>query len=189
MANQPADGGVTDERLVEQAKSGDLAAFEELVRRHQHRLYNFVFRMSGNSAVAEELTQAALVRAWKALAGFRGRSSFKTWLYRIATNLVMNYRTRTRPVEELTEAIPAPESVQPEAEYRRHQQEREVRAALAKLPSDQRLALVLSAYEGQSYRQIATVMGRSVRAVDSLLFRAKQNLRRLLQPARQRGIV
>lgn len=189
MERLPADNAAADAQLVEQAKSGDLSAFEELIRRHQHGLYNFVFRLCHDAAVAEELTQAALVRAWTALSGFRQASSFKTWLYRIGANLAKNYRSRTRPSEELTETIPAPESGQPEAEYRRRCRERVVREALLKLPPAQRLALVLSVYEGQSYQEIAAVMGRSVRSVDSLLFRAKQNLRRLLQPAQDRGII
>ncbi|MEO0074277.1 MAG: sigma-70 family RNA polymerase sigma factor [candidate division WOR-3 bacterium] len=189
MSSQPGGESRLDAELVEQAKSGNLSAFEELVTRHQRGLYNFLFRMTGEVAAAEELTQTALVRAWTGLSGFRQASSFKTWLYRIGANLAMNYRLRTRPAEELTESIPAPESRQPEVEYLRHRRERIVREALSKLPADQRLALVLSVYEGQSYKEIAAVMKRSVRAVDSLLFRAKQNLRRLLQPARDKGIV
>jgi RNA polymerase sigma-70 factor (ECF subfamily) len=159
------------------------------VRRHQQGLYGFVFRMCGDAAAAEELAQAALVRAWTALAGFRGASSFKTWLYRIGANLALNRRARTRPTEELDEEMPAGEAGQPEVEYRRRQRERLVQAALTRLPPDQRAALVLSVYEQLSYAEIGETMGRSVRAVDSLLFRGKQNLRRLLQPARDKGIL
>lgn len=178
-----------DRELVSRAQSGDTAAFEELVREHQQGLYGFVYRVCREPAAAEELTQAALVRAWKSLKRFRGASSFKTWLYRIGANLAINYRSRTRPTEELTEFMPAPESGEPERQFRQHRLTATVHAALRQLPADQRTALVLSVYEGMSYQDIGRTMGRSVRAVDSLLVRAKQNLRRLLQPARDRGIV
>jgi RNA polymerase sigma-70 factor (ECF subfamily) len=178
-----------DQELVARSQQGDLAAFEELVRRHQQGLHSFVYRTCGNAADAEEVTQAALVRAWRGIAGFRGASSFKTWLYRIGANLALNLRTRTRPTQELTEFIPAADSTRPDAQYRQKQREQAVQAALARLPADQRTALVLSVYEEMSYREIGDTMGKSVRAVDSLLFRAKQNLRKLLGPARDRGVV
>lgn len=144
--------------------------------------------MTGSPADAEELAQQAMVKAWQALKGFRGGSSFKTWLYRIGINLALNRRSRTRPTEELTELIPADEG-DPAEEFRQRQRDAAVQAALEGLPNDQRTALVLSVYEEMSYSEIGAAMGRSVRAVDSLLFRAKQNLRRLLEPARQKGIV
>jgi len=176
-----------DRELVQQACAGDLAAFEELVRRHQRGLFSYLYRMTGNSSDAEELAQQALVKAWQSLRGFRGGSSFKTWLYRIGINLALNFRARTKPTEELVESMPAEEN--PAEEFRQRQRDVAVQAALAGLPRDQRTALVLSVYEEMSYREIGAAMGKSVRAVDSLLFRAKQNLRRLLAPARERGIV
>lgn len=177
-----------DRELVRRARSGDLSAFEELVRRHQRGLFSYLYRMTGSPADAEELAQQAMVKAWQALKGFRGGSSFKTWLYRIGINLALNRRSRTRPTEELTELIPADEG-DPAEEFRQRQRDAAVQAALEGLPNDQRTALVLSVYEEMSYSEIGAAMGRSVRAVDSLLFRAKQNLRRLLEPARQKGIV
>lgn len=177
-----------DRELVQRALAGDLVAFEELVRRHQQGLFSYLYRMTGNSADAEELAQQALVKAWHSLRGFRGRSSFKTWLYRIGINLALNFRTRTRPAEELTEFIPAYGS-DPADEFRRKQRDEVVLAALASLPKEQRTALVLSVYEGMSYQEIGAAMGKSVRAVDSLLFRAKQKLRELLGPLREKGIL
>ncbi|MBM3314867.1 sigma-70 family RNA polymerase sigma factor [candidate division WOR-3 bacterium] len=180
---------VPDQELVARARAGELDAFEELVRRHQHGLYCFVYRTCGDAASAEEVAQAALVKAWSALAGFRGAASFKTWLYRIGANLAINRRTRGRPTVELDEQLPAPEAGEPETEYRRKQREQAVRQALGRLPADQRTALVLATYEEMSYGEIGETMGKTLRAVDSLLVRARQNLRRLLQPARDTGIV
>jgi RNA polymerase sigma-70 factor (ECF subfamily) len=178
-----------DAELVARARDGDAAAFEELVRRHEKPLFGYVYRMCGNHADTEEITQASFVRAWEKLAGFRGESSFKTWLFRIATNLSINRRTRTRPTEELNEFLPAPPADEPEETYRQQVREELVQAALSRLPSDQRSALVLSVYQELSYKEIAAAMGKSTRAVDSLLFRAKANLRKALDPARQKGIL
>jgi RNA polymerase sigma-70 factor (ECF subfamily) len=171
--------------LARSAQAGDLDAFEELVRRHQRGLFGYLYRMCGNPADAEEMAQQALVKAWKGLAGFRGDSSFKTWLYRIATNLCINRATRRKPMVQLPEDLPAAATSEPPEVYAREQRIAAVRGALDRLPADQRAALVMVEFQEMSYQQVASAMGRSVRAVDSLLFRGRQNLRRLLEPARQ----
>jgi RNA polymerase sigma-70 factor (ECF subfamily) len=171
------------------AQAGVLAAFVELVRGHQRGLFSYLYRMCRNTSDAEELTQAAMVRAWEKLAGFRGASSFKTWLYRIGTNLCFNLRTRSKPTEELSETLTAPDAERPEAAFRQKKREEAVRAALACLPEDQRAALVLSIYQDMSYKEIAEALGKSVRAVDSLLFRAKTNVRKALAEDRAKGII
>ncbi len=178
-----------DRALVERAQAGDTTAFEELVRRHQQGLFSYIYRMTADRNTTEELCQQAMVRAWKSIAGFGGRSGFKTWLYRIAINLTINYRTRRKPTCELDEELPAGRETEPETAFRRREREAAVQAALGQLPPDQRTAMVLSLYEQMSYREIGAAMGRSARAVDSLLFRAKTNLRRLLEPARRKGVI
>jgi RNA polymerase sigma-70 factor (ECF subfamily) len=178
-----------DRELVVRSQAGDTSAFEELVRRHQQGLFSYVYRMTADRHVAEEITQQALVRAWKAIAGFGGRSGFKTWLYRIGINLAINYRTRRRPTVELDENLPAGLDSEPQATFRQRERESAVQEALARLPADQRTAMVLSLYEQLSYKEIGEAMGRSARAVDSLLFRAKTNLRKLLEPARRKGVI
>ncbi|UCG44012.1 MAG: RNA polymerase sigma factor [candidate division WOR-3 bacterium] len=178
-----------DAELVARSKKGDLGAFEELVKRHQRPLFSYVYRMLGNPDDAEELTQVALVRSWDKLKGFKGNSKFKTWLYRIATNLCINQVTRRKPTTELPETLHGPETEEPEAEYRRRRREQVVKAAIECLPAEQRSALMLSVYDNMRYSEIARAMGKSVRAVDSLLFRAKANLRKNLAAARRKGIV
>jgi RNA polymerase sigma-70 factor (ECF subfamily) len=181
---------VTDDReLVQRAQAGDTAAFEELVRRHQRGLFSYLYRICRNTSDAEEMAQAAMVKAWEKLGGFRGASSFKTWLYRIGTNLSFNLRTRRKPTEELTEMMAAPDAERPEAAYRQKVREDAVRNALERLPADQRAALVLSVYQDMSYREIADTMGKTVRAVDSLLFRAKTNVRKALAEDRAKGVI
>jgi len=190
-ADQPQEPQpVTEDReLVLQAQAGDMAAFEELVRRHQRGLFSYLYRMCRNTSDAEEMAQAAMIKAWMKLAGFRGASSFKTWLYRIGTNLCFNLRTRRKPTEELSETMAAPDRERPEQAFRQKVREDAVRTALAELPADQRAALVLSVYQDMSYREIAETLGKTVRAVDSLLFRAKTNVRKLLAKDRLKGIL
>jgi RNA polymerase sigma-70 factor (ECF subfamily) len=180
---------IDDQELVRQAQAGDMAAFEELVRRHQRGLFSYLYRMCRNTSDAEEMAQAAMVRAWEKLAGFRGASSFKTWLYRIGTNLCFNLRTRRKPTEELSETMAAPDRERPEQAFRQKVREDAVRTALAELPADQRAALVLSVYQDMSYREIAETLGKTVRAVDSLLFRAKSNVRKALAESRAKGMI
>jgi RNA polymerase sigma-70 factor (ECF subfamily) len=179
----------SDLDLVARARAGELEAFEELVKRHQRPLFGFLYRMCGDSNTAEELAQAAMVRSWEKLATFRGESGFKTWLFRIGANLCINRRTRTKPTEELPETLAAPSVQEPPEVYQQRVRERLVQAALSRLPDDQRTALVLSLYEHMSYKEIGTTMGKSARAVDSLLFRAKTNVRKSLADAREKGMI
>jgi len=178
-----------DDALVQKAQKGDLGAFEVLVRAYQRPLFGYLYRMCGNPDEAEEMAQATFVKAWQALSGFGRRAAFKTWLYRIATNLCINRVTRRKPTVELPETLTGPPREEPEAHYRDQRRDELVRAALERLPADQRSALALATYEDMSYKEIARSMGKTVRAVDSLLVRARQNLRRLLEPARKRGAV
>ena len=189
ILNNPEVPVNDDADLVRKAQAGDLGAFEELVRRHQQGLFSYLYRMCRNSSDAEEMAQAAMVRAWEKLAGFRGASSFKTWLYRIGTNLCFNLRTRRKPTEELDETMAAPDAERPEAAFRQKVREETVHRALALLPDDQRAALVLSVYQDMSYKEIAETMGKTLRAVDSLLFRAKTNVRKALAEDRTKGII
>jgi RNA polymerase sigma-70 factor (ECF subfamily) len=186
----PNPGPTTDDQdLVRRAQGGDMGAFEELVRRHQRGLFSYLYRMCRNTSDAEEMAQAAMIKAWEKLAGFRGASSFKTWLYRIGTNLCLNLRTRRKPTEEMDETLAAPDSERPEQAFQQKVREDAVRGALERLPADQRAALVLSVYQDMSYKEIAETMGKTVRAVDSLLFRAKTNVRKTLAESRAKGII
>ncbi len=178
-----------DRQLVEQAQAGDLPAFDQLVLRHQGSLYCYLYRMCRNGAEAEEMTQEAFVKAWEGLHGFRGAASFKTWLYRIATNLCINRLSRRKPVEPLTEEIPAARQNEPEESFRQRVLSECITRALEGLPADQRSALVLSIYEELSHDEIAEAMGRSQASVNMLLYRARTGVRRSLAEARTRGLI
>lgn len=178
-----------EQELVQSAQNGDLAAFEVLVKSHSPALYRFIYRLVGDPVDAEELTEETWVRAWQALSRFKRQSSFKTWLFKIGMNLAFNLRKRRKATEGWNELMVASTEAEPVAVFQQKRREEVVKAALARLPPDQRTALVLAIYEGLSYKEIAKVMGRSVRAVDGLLVRAKNNLRQILMPARKQGII
>ena len=178
-----------DRQLVEQAQAGDMSAFDELVRRHHGPLYCYLNRTCRDGAEAEEMTQESFVKAWEGLKGFRGAASFRTWLFRIATNLCINRLSRRRPVDPLSEDVPAARRDEPEETYRQRELTECVHAALAQLPVDQRSALVFSIYEEMSYDEIAEAMGRSLASVNSLLYRARMSLRQTLENARSRGLI
>ncbi|MGQ9678767.1 MAG: RNA polymerase sigma factor [bacterium] len=178
-----------EQELVQSAQEGDLAAFEALIQNHSPALYRFIYRLVGDPVDAEELTQDTWVRGWQALSRFKKQSSFKTWLFKIGMNLAFNLRKRRKPTEELNELVLASTQDEPVAVFQQKRREEVIKAALEKLPPDQRTALVLAVYEELSYKEIAEVMGRSVRAVDALLVRARNNLRQILTPARQKGII
>lgn len=151
------------------------------MREHQPRLYGYLYRFCRRDRdAAEELAQAAFVRAWQGLARFRGESGFRTWLYRIATNLAINRRTRARRHEPLPETLAARREDEPDAVYRRRELAARVQVAVAGLPDEQRAVLLLYAYEEMSYDQIAAAVGRSPAAVNMLLYRARISLRQAL---------
>jgi RNA polymerase sigma-70 factor (ECF subfamily) len=174
-----------DAALVCAAQKGDLSAFEELVRRHEDAVFGYLRRLTGDPGSAEELSQAAFVRAWEKLPAFRREASFKTWLFRIVHSLGINHVTRRRPTEELPVNLAAGAGDEPAEVLRRRRLALAVEQALGRLKPEQRACLVMAVYEEMSYEDIARAVGKSVRAVDSLLVRARRNLRELLESARE----
>jgi RNA polymerase sigma-70 factor, ECF subfamily len=166
------NGQVEDSILVRAAQNGDVDAFEELVRRYQTSIYRVALRMLGSRADAQDAVQETFVRAWRALPRFRHDSAISTWLYRIVTRRALDRiasRRSTGTLEEVeVEAGPDP------AQAAEHQERlRAIRRAIAKLPPDQRAALVLREFEGLSYQEVAQVLGASVPAVKTRIHRAR----------------
>ncbi len=185
----------SDSRLVEGSLSGELEAFEVLVRRYQGRLLGAVRGMLGlHWDAAEDLTQEVLAKAYFSLPSFRGESSFYTWLYRIAMNRCKDELRRigrhpTNSLEELLESrrealreILADEPIHEEAEEKLETRRWLVGAALDTLSPEQREALVMKEMDGMSYEEIARVLKRSVGTVKSRLARARSRLRERFVP-------
>lgn len=179
-AASPAAAPVSpsDRELVARARADDPAAFEELVRRHRDRIYRVALRVCRHPADAEDVTQEAIVRAWRALGTFRGEAAFTTWLYRIVTNLALNRVSRRR--EHATERIPEPAGPGEALDPARRAEDRErldaALAALDTLTAEQRACYVLRELEGLSYDELAEVLDISVASVKGRLYRARQDL-------------
>jgi RNA polymerase sigma-70 factor (ECF subfamily) len=178
--------GDEDAALLRAYVQGDHGAFAQLFDRHYGRVYRLACRYTGSSSDAEDLTQTVFLKVMRGAAGFVPRARFTTWLYRVTANECLSHIRRGRRNLELAVGEDAPEPADPRQADPAEgllQEERaaEVRQAVLSLPERQRLAVVLSRYEGQSYAEIAEVLGVSVQAVKSLLNRAHTALREKLQ--------
>ncbi len=169
----------SDEELVDRARGGDRAAIEELLARHEQRIYRFGLRMCGDEEAAKEVLQETLLAAFRNLPSFRGEAAVSTWLYQIARSFCIKERRGERPLEPLPEgaaalAQPAPG---PEAVAHARQIGAVLAAAVRTLPPAHREALVLRDVEGLSAEQAAEVAGVEVGALKSRLHRARLELR------------
>jgi RNA polymerase sigma-70 factor (ECF subfamily) len=184
-----------DIRLMLRVRDDDPAAFAELVELYQHRLITVMNHLVGNPDEAEDLAQEVFLRVYRSRKKYRPRAKLSTWLYTIANNLALNaLRSRQRrPVVPLNVRDSGPLGPRPAEQLvhdRAHQptehvQQQElaavVRQALTTLNERQRVAVVLNKFEDMNYADIAQVMGLTVKAVKSLLSRARENLRAVLE--------
>jgi RNA polymerase sigma-70 factor (ECF subfamily) len=170
----------SDEALMARVARGDERAFQLLSRRHLPAMLGLARRILGNAAEAEDVAQEAFMRVWTHAPRWQPLAQFRTWLTRVVTNLCLD-RKRRAPWVELEAAgdivDPAPGAGE-KAEDR--ERERMLAAAIEKLPVRQRSAIVLTYGEGMSNAQVAEILDTSVSAVETLLVRGKQNLRRAL---------
>jgi len=184
---------LNDEDLLKMVAQNDEQAFCELFTRYEDKVFNLVYRYVGTSYEAEELTQDIFLRVYNSAHKFRGESKFATWLYRIAVNVCKNYKRKKKPTvvsiddPEISTNLSAPESSEPDAILAEKRKRAIIQVALDSLPPNQKTAFILSKYENYTYAEIAEIMKISVSAVESLLFRAKQNLKKKLLPYKQRG--
>ena len=185
-----------DIRLMLRVRADEAGAFEELVGQYQHRLVGVMHHLVGNPEEAEDLAQEVFLRVYRARKKYRPRSKFSTWLFTIANNLALNsLRARQRkpavqlklndsgplgprPAENL---VRDPRSG-PMQKIQRAELAAHIRQALEGLNERQRVAVVLNKFEDMNYAEIAEVMKLTVKAVKSLLSRARMNLRDLLAP-------
>lgn len=188
---RPAAEVDPDLAAMEQARAGDNGAFEALVLRYQARIVNYASAMVHDAGAAEDVAQETFVRAWRGLGRFRGESTFKTWLYRIATNVARTHldrrgrraRIADRSLDDEAEPLQAGDvpSPAPDAETSLVRREA-IDRALSELPDELRQALVLRDVEGLDYKEIAGVTGAPIGTVESRIFRARRRLRTLLRP-------
>jgi RNA polymerase sigma-70 factor, ECF subfamily len=171
--------------LVEKARGGNLFAFEEIVRRHERRVYAVAFRILRRHDAADDVAQEAFVRAWRNLADFDVGRPFAPWICRIAANLAVNEVRSPRAREEgLPEGhAEAPAAAESPLEGVLDAEARRVLdTALAALPLEQRAVFALRVFEEQSYKEIADGLGIAPGTVMSRLARAREKLRIALLP-------
>ncbi|MDO3388208.1 RNA polymerase sigma factor RpoE [Gilvimarinus sp. SDUM040013] len=191
MAAQSAPD--TDQQLVERVQKGDKRAFDLLVLKYQHKIFSIIGRYVRDQAEVQDVAQEAFIKAYRALAKFRGESAFYTWLYRIAINTAKNHlvsRSRRPPASDVemedAEYYSGSDLLKdadtPETSLMCEEIQREVDAAIRELPEDLRSAVTLREMEGLSYEDIAAIMDCPVGTVRSRIFRARDAIDKRIQP-------
>ena len=186
---------VADLELVKRCQGGDAKSFELLVTRYRGKVYGMCYHLVQNEQDAWDLAQETFIKAWKALPAFKGESAFYTWIYRIAHNAAYDWLRKKRiqsdgefddeiqrNIAAGAEAVPRGD-LQPDEAMRNAELGTRIKAAIALLPNDQRLAVVLREVEGLSYEEIAKIMDCQVGTVMSRLFYARKKLQELLKDA------
>ena len=183
-----------DAQVMLRVKAGDDSAFDHLVQKYRRAMMSFMYRMTHNAAVAEDLAQEVFLRVYRSRAGYEPSAKFTTWLYRIATNLAVNHARDTRherpentvsldePDEESGTTMDVPDSsLSVEENLLRRERLQAIRNKVQQLPERQRMAVLMHKYQQMDYRQIADVLKLSESATKSLLFRAYESLREQLK--------
>jgi RNA polymerase sigma-70 factor, ECF subfamily len=179
-----------DTALMMQVSRGDRSSFDLLLNRHRNSVVNHLYRLVHNHAIAEELAQDVFIRVYRSRAKYQPDAKFTTWLFRITTNVALNWRRDTRrelglvrlddevrrlPKKELWDRMPRADEV-----LLLELRAKQVRAAIQTLPPKQLAAVLMHKYEGMEYVEIAQILECSLPALKSLLFRAYETLRHRL---------
>lgn len=181
-----------DELLIRRAQRGDADAFEQLLLEHQKNVYNLCYRMAGNPDDAMDLSQETFLRAWRCLDQDQFASAFSTWLYRLCSNICIDFlrrrrRQQTVPLtfedadgEEQTYAVPDAQPL-PEEQVELKLTRETLAAAMAQLLPEHRAVLQLRVVNEMSYEQIADVLDIQIGTVKSRLSRARNQLKKILE--------
>ncbi len=184
---------MSEEQLIRRAQQGDNGAFEELLLLHQKKVYNLCLRMSANTDDALDLSQEAFIRAWRSLGQYQFEASFSTWLFRLTSNICIDFlrRKKRRQETSLTESyddsdegaeLSVPDmQPSPEQQAMTNETKIELARAMERLSPEHREILQLRVIEDLQYEQIADILGVRVGTVKSRLARARLSLRRILK--------
>jgi RNA polymerase sigma-70 factor (ECF subfamily) len=185
-SNTPA--GMLEGDLVKHARRGDLAAYDELVRRYQERIYATVYHMTANHEDANDIAQDSFIKAFQALKSFRGGSSFYTWIYRIAVNKTINFLKQRKHkhhfslndidfnAENDPDLVALTSDKTPFRAASLTELQKKLNEALMKLSEPHRMVVVLHDVQGVSHDEIADIMDCNIGTVRSRLFYARQQL-------------
>jgi RNA polymerase sigma-70 factor (ECF subfamily) len=178
---------VDERKLVERAAKGDGQAFSELMATQESRMYAVALRMCANHEDAQDCMQEAMLRVYRAISGFKGQSSFSTWVYRITMNTCLDElrRAKRRRTTSLDEKLdtgwsPSDDLDTPEHHALRSEQRRALDRAIHALPDDMRAAIVLRDIQGCAYDEIADILNANVGTIKSRISRGRARLREIL---------
>ena len=182
----------TDEELVARSRTGDAESFNQLISRWERPIYALAYRVIGREEDARDVTQETFLRAFRGLAAFKGQAKFSSWLYRIALNLCRDWirRKKRSPIATLPEDVEledvasdvGPTETVEDLVSRRELSEL-VEAAMARLPEEQRTAIILKEYHGMTFQEIADLQGCPLSTVKTRLYQGLSVLRRELRAA------
>ncbi len=178
-------------KIIRAVLDGNTNAFDDLVLEYQNRVYHITLKMTGNEEDAFDLSQETFLKAYRSLKSFRGEASFGTWLYRLASNLCIDFLRKKKrrggagilSLDEETGERPRelPDlRYEPQSELERKEVREKVRSGLRRLPEEQRLILVLRDVEGFSYQEIGEILKLEQGTVKSRIYRARARLAALL---------
>jgi len=180
----------TDSELMSKVGQGDKSSFDILLERHRALVVNHLYRLVRNRPIAEELAQDVFLRVYRSRKTYQPQAKFTTWLFRITTNIALNWRRDTRreaAYMRLDEDNPSSRKIElPDPMLRADERlvlnhrAQEIRAAIEKLSPKQQAAVLMHKYQGMDYAEIAQALDCSIPALKSLLFRAYQTLRQRL---------
>lgn len=181
-----------EQELIQQLKQGSEAAFKTFVETHQDRVFNTALGIVQNAADAEDVAQEVFIQAFRSIGSFKGESKLSTWLYRIATtrslDLLRSKKSKKRFgfLQRLFNdqgdlLYDPPEFHHPGIALEQKENAAKLFKAIAQLPENQKIAFTLHKLEDLSYQEVSEVMKTSVAAIESLMHRAKQNLRKILE--------
>jgi RNA polymerase sigma-70 factor (ECF subfamily) len=183
----------TDHALVERVQKGDKRAFDLLVRKYQHKVVGVISRYISDWSECQDVAQETFIRAYRAIAAFRGDSQFYTWIYKIATNTAKNHlvsQGRRPPTDDIAidDAVlldggtRLKDGATPERELMRQEIEQTVFDTVEQLPEDLKIAITLREVDGLSYEEIAETMNCPIGTVRSRIFRARDAIDQKLRP-------
>ena len=176
-----------EQKLIERASGGDPAAFNQLMAMHEKRMYAVALRMFANREDAQDCLQEAMLRIYRAIGGFKGQSSFSTWVYRITMNTCLDElrRKKNRPSTSLDNLLdqgwsPSDGDNAPERRAIQSETRKTLVGAIRELPEDMRSAIVLRDVQGYSYDEIAQMLDVNVGTIKSRISRGREKLREKL---------
>lgn len=174
---------VSEQELIQKILNGETDLYAQIVSENQANVVNLCYKLCGNRLEVEEVTQRVFVELYQALPRFRNESKLSTFIYRITVNVVSKMLSRDKRIvpendDSRFDQISEERNIEEEIIY--NERVAQLQNAIQKLKEDQRTALVLYTFEEKSYNEIAESMGWSLSKVESLIFRAKNNLRKML---------